>query len=220
MKKALIIGATGLIGTELLSLLLVSKQYSEVKTITRKPLTHENTKHKNTVISDFDHLSDYGSEFAADELFICLGTTMKQAKSKEAFYKVDFEYAVEAARLAKQHGVKKVLAVSAIGADCDSMFYYNRVKGQMEDALRNMGLPSVILFRPSLLLGDREDLRYGEKMGEWAAKSFGFLFIGKLKIMKPIHAKTVAKAMVKEAQNKDPLVITFQSDEIHEIGYY
>ncbi|MGG4491875.1 NAD(P)H-binding protein [Metabacillus idriensis] len=220
MKNALIIGATGLIGTELLSLLLASKQYTEVKTITRKPLIHENPKQKNTVISDFDHLADYGSEFAADELFICLGTTMKQAKSKEAFYKVDFEYAVEAARLAKQHGVKKVLAVSAIGADCDSMFYYNRVKGQMEDALRNLGLPSVILFRPSLLLGDREDLRYGEKMGEWLAKWFGFVFIGKLKIMKPIHAKTVAKAMVKEAQNKDPLVITFQSDEIQEIGYY
>ncbi|WP_191561024.1 NAD(P)H-binding protein [Metabacillus idriensis] len=219
MKKAMIIGATGLIGSELLSLLLESKQYAEVKAITRKPLIREHSKYKN-IVTDFDHLAKQEEEFAVDELFICLGTTMKQAKTKEEFYKVDYEYVVEAAKLAKQHGVEKVLAVSAIGADCDSLFYYNRVKGQMEDALRNMGLPSVIVFRPSLLLGEREEFRFGEKMGEWLYKGLGFAFIGKLKMMKPIHAKTVAKAMVKEAQNKDPLVITFQSDEIQEQGYY
>ncbi|KEZ50645.1 MULTISPECIES: NAD(P)H-binding protein [Metabacillus] len=218
MKKAMIVGASGLIGTELLELLLSSKHYSEVKTVTRKALDRKHDKHKNIVV-DFNHLSASKHEFEVDDLFLCLGTTMKKAKSKEAFYKVDFEYSVEAAKLAKQQGVKRVLAVSAIGADRDSLFYYNRVKGQMEDALRNIGLPSVILFRPSLLLGDRQEFRMGEKLGEWLFKLFGFVFIGKLKAMKPIHAKTVAKAMLKEAQNKDPLVITFQSDEIKDIGY-
>lgn len=217
MKTALVLGGTGLIGSHVVVGLLEHSSYKEVRMITRTriDLDHPNL---HQVVIDFDDLSEYEDHFHVDEVFICLGTTMKQAGSREAFYQVDFKYVVEAAKLAKKCRVPMVLVVSAMGADSDSMFFYSRVKGNMENELRNLGLHGLKIFQPSLLLGERSELRLGEKIGEYAYRIFGLALIGKWKKLKPIHAETVANAMIKEAQNKGSVIITYTSEEIAVMG--
>ena len=217
MKKALILGATGLIGSHVVGGLLDHPSYEEIRVVTRSRIPVDHPKLHQTVI-DFDDLSDYEDCFDVDELFICLGTTMKQAGSREAFYQVDFKYVVEAAKLAKKCHVPTVLVVSAMGADSDSMFFYSRVKGNMENELRNLGLHCLKIFQPSLLLGERSELRLGEKIGEYAYRIFGLAMIGKWKKLKPIHAETVANAMIKEAQQGGSVIITYTSEEIAVMG--
>ena len=194
MKTALVIGATGLIGKHLTSQLLNHKAYSKVKVLVRKPLDIQHLKLEQ-LITDFDKLDK--SEIVADDVFCCLGTTMKQAGSKEAFYKVDFTYPYEIAKIALANGAKQYAIVTAMGSNAKSLFFYNRVKGEIETALTNLKYPTLLIFRPSLLLGDRENTRFGEKLGEIIMSIFGFLIPNKYK---GIKGATVANAMLSIAQ--------------------
>lgn len=194
MKTALIVGATGLIGGHLTRKILNHPSYSKVKVLVRKPLDLVHPKLEQIVV-DFDKLDM--SLVLADDIFCCLGTTMKQAGSKEAFYKVDYTYPLEVATSALANGAKQYLIVTAMGADAHSMFYYNRVKGEIENALTELHYPALLIFRPSLLLGERKETRSGEGFATIIMKTFDFLIPAKYKAIK---GETVADAMLAMAQ--------------------
>src|SRR6267154_2386307 len=156
MKTALLAGSTGLIGRQLLELLLKDDHYSNVIAISRKKLEITNPKLIN-VVCELSQLSNYSDELKADDVFCCLGTTMKVAKSKEKFRAVDFDAPVMLARIAKENGAKKFLLVSALGANKNSSIFYNQVKGEVEQAIQQIGVEACHIFRPSLLIGPRRE---------------------------------------------------------------
>ncbi len=210
MKTALIAGATGLIGKQLLQLLLEDANYEKVKAITRKPLDIQHPKFENFVL-DFDKLPDHGSALKADDVFCCLGTTIRIARTKEAFRKVDYEYPLELARVAKNLGAKQYLLVSALGADKNSKVFYNRVKGELEEAVGRISFLCLHIVRPSLLLGDRKEQRAGEGAATLFFKFFGFLIPSKYKA---IDSMKVARAMLVLAKENETGFYFHESKEL------
>lgn len=176
-KQALVLGATGMVGTELVKQLAEDRDYDRIKVLVRKPMSFNHPKLEQ-IKADYDKLGAYTDAFKVDAVYCCLGTTMKTAGSKAAFRRVDLDYPVEAARLAREAGVRLFAVVSALGADEGSMFFYNRVKGEMERLLRESGLPSLYIFRPSLLLGNRQERRTGEAASVKLSRSLPFLWAG------------------------------------------
>lgn len=168
---ALMVGATGFVGNLLLRRLLADQNFGEITVYGRRQLSVSHSKLTVRTI-DFDTLSHRTDFEPADLAFCCLGTTMKKAGSKEAFHKVDFEYVVNFAHECSRAGVKHFFLISAMGADASSMFYYNEVKGQAEEAIEKLNFESIHFVRPSLLLGDREEFRLGEKVGQFFNKVF------------------------------------------------
>jgi uncharacterized protein YbjT (DUF2867 family) len=199
-KSALVLGATGLIGKELVKILNESNQYEKIKLVVRRPIDIESKICEEHIV-DFNHLDTYPELFKVSDVFCCLGTTIKVAKTKEAFRKVDYDYPVEAAKLAKENGVQKFLLVSSMGADPKSLFFYSRVKGDVEAALTSLNLPSLHIFRPSLLLGKREEFRLGERLAEKASGVMNKLMVGPLRPYRGIQARKVAAAMAFVAQS-------------------
>ncbi len=195
-KTACIVGSSGLVGKEVLNYLLQDNEYSTVYSLVRKPSGISDNKLKEIQI-DFDSFPYIIPEIKnVDVAFCCLGTTMKVAGSKEAFKRVDFTYPLEFAKWAKGVGARRFLAVSAMGADPASKIFYNQVKGEVEQAIGKLGIPSVTFFRPSMLSGDRKENRPGEKVALVIMKALSFLFIGPLKNYKAISVKKVAAAML------------------------
>ena len=195
MKTAIVAGATGAVGKALVYRLIESKTYLKVIAITRKPLPIKHHKLHELQVN-YENLEEVKNQLMADDVFCCLGTTMKDAGSKEAFYKVDFEYVVNLANVCKQQGAQQFFLVSAMGADAQSVIYYNKVKGQIEQAVKALGFYSFVAIRPSLLLTARASLRPGERMAQRIMKLIGFFFMGPLKKYKAIPVDTVAKAMI------------------------
>jgi uncharacterized protein YbjT (DUF2867 family) len=167
---------------------------------------------------DFDDLKRYKSELVADDVFCCLGTTIKKAGSKEAFYKVDHTYVTRLAALTLEKKATQFLVVSAMGADAGSMVFYNKVKGEMERDVQQLGFPAVHILRPSLLLGEREEHRTGEELGARIMKPLASLMIGPLRRYRPIQAETVAKAMLQAASSDGLGVHVYPSDKIEELA--
>lgn len=198
MKTVLVAGATGLIGNQLLHLLLADDTYSVVKAITRNPVDIDHPKLENIVIH-FDRLTQYHETLRADDVFCCLGTTIKKVKTKEKFRKVDFEYPLELARVTKANGASQFLLISALGADKKSGIFYNQVKGEVEEAIAQVGFRSYHIFRPSLLLGDRQEHRSGEDAAKFVFKYLGFIVPDKYK---GIDSIKVARAMLAKAQQQ------------------
>ncbi|MBC7884652.1 MAG: NAD(P)H-binding protein [Saprospiraceae bacterium] len=209
-KTALVFGSTGLIGTELLELLLGSVSYRYVKIFVRKKLDIEHTKLQQFVI-DFNDMSAVKDDITGDDVFICLGTTMAKAGGKEAFYRVDYTYSYEAARVASANQVSQIILISSMGADPASMVYYSKVKGKLEQDISQLPFKSVLILRPSLLLGDRKETRLGEQIFTWISKNLSFIFNGPLRKYRPIHASSVAKAMLYYSQKQDPGFYVFES---------
>ena len=214
-KKALIIGATGLVGNELLHRLLDSDLYGHVTALVRRPMGLANPKLHERII-DFDNMESMASEFAVDEVFCCLGTTIKKAGSKEAFRKVDYEYPLKAAELAKAQGVSQYLVISAIGADPKTKVFYSRVKGELESALITLQFDSLQLIHPSLLLGKRDEFRTAEALSGWLSPVFSPLLRGRLARFKPIKAEEVAAAMVQIAADGEKGTNIYKWPELHE----
>ena len=209
-RAALLVGATGLIGSFLLQRLLASERYTSVTVWSRRDIGR--THPKLTVkIADFERLDERRVE--AEDVFCCLGTTIKQAGSQAAFRRVDYDYPVALAMAAAGGGARRLLVVSALGANPDSRVFYNRVKGEMEVAVRAAGVPRTVFFRPSLLSGPRVQERLGEKIGLVVGNVLGSL-LGKYR---PIHADLVAAAMLKAAE-EDRSTGVLESDEIRRVG--
>lgn len=164
--KAIILGASGLVGGELLKKLLEDNRFNEVIAFVRRPLPCSHSKLKQ-VQTELTQLSNYADLFShIDTLFCCLGTTIKKAKSKEAFKQVDYTFPYEAAKIFKEKQGKHYLIVTAIGSDADSKILYNKVKGQLEHDLKELNLNRLSFIRPSLLLGERAESRFFEGLGQ------------------------------------------------------
>lgn len=215
-KIALVLGATGLIGKELIKIVTQQNLYEKIILLTRRPIEIEESVCEQHVIN-FDELHHYREMFQVTDVYCCLGTTIKKAKTKEAFRKVDYDYPVQAAKFAKEQGVEQFLIVSAMGADTKSPFFYSRVKGEVEEALIKLNFPSLSIFRPSLLLGSREEFRFGEKMAEKVSSLLNPLMVGPLRPYKPVHASTVAAAMAMVALGKSKGVKVYSSHEIDQM---
>lgn len=212
-KTALIAGATGMTGKLLLKKLLDSNHYNKVIVLLRKPVAIENPK-AEVLIVNFDKPEDFSGKLIADDIFCCLGTTINKAKSKEAFKKVDLEYPLKLAEITKSNGASQFLVMSSMGANPDSIIFYSKVKGTLESELKKVGFNTLRIFRPSLLMGNREEFRLGERIGTFFYKFFSWLFIGKWRRYKGIASEAVALAMFKAAQLNDSGVIIYESDEI------
>ena len=201
-RTALLAGATGLVGGHLLRLLLADATYQKVTILARRGLPLTNPKLQQRLI-DFDHLADLDAP-KVDDVFCCLGTTIKKAGSQEAFRKVDFGYVEALARVAARAGAKQFLLVSAIGADAKSRVFYRRVKWETESAVQAGGFAGTHIFQPSLLLGDRAESRPMERLSILVGGPLGFVFAGPLRRYRPIPAETVAAAMLKVAKKARP----------------
>lgn len=199
-KKAVVAGATGMVGRELVDMLLRDERFGEVTVLVRSHMEIQHPKLTQIVV-DFDRLDELSPDIVGHAVVFCaLGTTIKKAKTQENFRRVDYGYPFVLGQLAKLHGADGMLVVTAMGANPKSGIFYNRVKGELEDDLRRLDLPYLRIFRPSLLLGERQEHRTGEKIAMMAAKWLpGFIF-GKYK---PIAGRTVAQAMVNAAVGND-----------------
>ncbi|WP_266367532.1 Rossmann-fold NAD(P)-binding domain-containing protein [Tellurirhabdus rosea] len=207
-KTALVIGATGLIGDLLTHLLVDSSAYERVKVLVRRPLGWQHPRLQE-VQFDFDHPN--GLLVQADDIFCCLGTTIKQAGSQEAFRKVDYQYPLDIARLGRSNGAHQYFLVSAMGSDVNSRIFYNRVKGEVERDIFAVGYPTFVVVRPSLLLGNRKETRLGEKVGEVVMRLFAPLIPSKYKAVK---AQSVANALFSLAQKRLAGIHVVESDEL------
>ncbi len=216
-KTALILGASGLVGSELVKVLIQQDRYEKIHLLVRRPIAIDSPVCEPHVV-DFDHLDQYRDLFRVNDVYCCLGTTIKKAKSKEAFRRVDYEYPVEAAKLTASGGAEKYLIITAMGANAKSLFFYNRVKGEVEEALKKLDLPSIHIFRPSLLLGERQEFRFGEKLAAKASVLFNVLMLGPLRPFKAIEAKKVATALAAAAGSDKKGLNVYLSQEIERIA--
>lgn len=215
-KKAVLLGATGLVGRHVLERLLASPAYGEVRAIVRRPLP-ERDRLVQIVLPNFAAMNAAAFE-GAEDVFCALGTTIRQAGTQEKFREVDFGYVSAAARFAASHGAQRFILVSSMGADARSRIFYSRVKGEAEDAVRAAGIPMVSIVRPSLLLGGREQFRFGEWVASLLARPLSFLFRGPLLPAKPIQADDVAAVMVRVAQMYTPGVHIYENDQLHRMA--
>jgi len=192
-RTAIVVGATGFTGQFLVKQLCESEEYAAISVIVRRDFAYKHAK-LDVHIKDFDRLEENDLDIA-DDLFCCLGTTMKKAKSKENFEKVDLEYPLRIASLAKKRGIPNFHVISAIGSNKKSLFFYSRVKGQMEEGLIEIQLPHLFIYKPSLLTGDRGEFRLGERLSEGIFQLLNPLLVGPLKKMRSIEGKQLAFAM-------------------------
>jgi uncharacterized protein YbjT (DUF2867 family) len=205
LKTALVLGATGLVGKTLVEQLCSDPRYQTVTCLVRKPLstnfftvTADNATKVQPIVVDFENLQDYQGYFGCEHIYVCLGTTIKQAGSKSAFRKVDFEYVHVAAQLARAQRAVSFVWISSVGANARSNNFYLRVKGEVENAIIGMqGLDNASAIRPSLLLGERQEMRPAEKLASVFSPFLSPFLIGGLSKYKPVYAADVAAQMVR-----------------------
>ncbi len=199
-RIAVVAGATGLVGRLLVRKLEQGGDYGEVRVLGRRAPTQAGAKVR-FVATDFGDLSKHAAALAADDVFCCLGTTIRAAGSQPAFERVDYHMVVDLARAAHKAGAKRFFAVSAVGASERSPAFYSRVKGRMEAAVRQVPFEAVHIVRPSLLLGDRAERRPGEKLAQVVAPLLGLFLLGPLAKYRAVPAGDVADALVKLARS-------------------
>ena len=212
-KSAVVFGATGLVGKELIMALLENMDFGNVTAVVRKQSILTNPRLKQIKLSDFSKLMDLRDKLKAGIFFCCVGTTIKTAGSKEEFARVDLEIPKEIARLAESLEIPSLVAISSIGADAGSSNFYLRTKGEMEIAVREIYHGNLKFVRPSLLMGNRDEFRFGEKVSAAFMKGFGWLFAGPFKKYKGIYASDVARAMIKISDLPSDKLI-FESEEL------
>ena len=216
-RSAAVLGASGLVGSECLKILIAEESYMRIHALVRRPLATNHPKLTEQRVF-FDRLPDRDPSWSSDAVFCCLGTTIGKAGSQEAFRQVDYHYVLEAARRAAENKAGTFLLVSALGADPRSRIFYNRVKGETERDLTALGLNRVVILRPSLILGKRKEHRVKEHIASAALKPMAGLMVGPLRRYRPVKASEIARAMVRMSLRAEPGVTTLESDEIHEMG--
>lgn len=209
-KTALVVGASGLTGGCLLRELLAAERYSKVITYVRNPMGIQHPKLEEKLV-DFETIQE---GLFADDVFCCLGTTIKKAGSKEAFRKVDLEYPVKLANLQYKAGSTQFLVVSAMGASIGSSIFYSKIKGEMEAAVQTCDFTTVCILRPSLIIGARKEKRTGERWAQNLAGWIDPLLMGPLRKYRSVTALAIAKALIHEASRELPGNRILLSDEI------
>lgn len=206
-------GASGLVGGRCLRRLLASGLHEHVVAFVRRPLNLAHKRLEQRTV-DYDRLSRMSAFPRVQDVFCCLGTTMKKAGSEAAFRKVDYEYVVRLAETSLRTGVDHFHLVSAVGADPKSRVFYSRVKGEAEEAIAGLGFAGLHIFRPSILIGHRTERRPAETLGRAAARLFSIALLGPARKYRPIKADTVAKAMVVVARDRPAGMHVYTADEM------
>jgi uncharacterized protein YbjT (DUF2867 family) len=215
-RKALIFGSTGLIGNLLLEELINSENYSEIRIFVRQPTEIINPKVEEVTV-DFSDPDLFSKKITGDDLFICLGTTIKKAGSVKRMEEIDRDLPIKIAAMASANGVKRVAVVSSLGAGVGSKNYYLRIKGEMEEGILKLNFENIAIVRPSMLLGERKEKRTGEAVGKIVMKTFKPLLAGKLRKYRAIHGRDVARAMIVILQ-KEPVKNVYESDDLQKIA--
>jgi uncharacterized protein YbjT (DUF2867 family) len=210
---ALLAGATGLVGGHLLQLLLNDPAYTNIKVVTRKPLQLNHPKLLEIIV-DFDQLETYAGQLDADVVFCCLGTTIKVAGSQAAFKKVDQEYPYKLAQISKTRGAKKYILITALGSSKNSMIFYNRVKGELEESVQQLGFGAFHIIQPALIIGERKESRAGEGVAQKLFPVLDHLMMGPLAKYKSIKAEQIAKAMLAVSKTNATGTVRHESDEL------
>lgn len=211
MKTALIIGATGLVGSKIVRRLNDSKFYSNVILLVRRKSEFNHMKFEERII-DFENINE--DLVKGDDVFCAIGTTIKKAGSKEIQYKIDCEYPFKIAQIAKQNGAKQFVLVSSLGADHQSSNFYLRTKGELEEKISALNFETFIILRPSIILGKRNEFRLGETIGVFFITLFSPLFFGSLKKYKGVRASAIATKMVAAANQNLKGKHIIESDKI------
>ena len=205
-RTALVFGATGLVGGYLVDELVKSSEYKSIKVFGRGSNRFEDPKIEFIQV-DFDNLEPYSGSIQGDDLFICLGTTIRKAGSVAAMERIDRDYPVAVARIAARNGVRHLAVVSSMGANSSARNYYMRIKGEMEEQIASAGVPYTLIVRPSMLLGDRKEFRLGEQIGKgfmWLADPF---LRGKGAAYRAVHGRKVARAMIRLIDQNEGVTI-------------
>lgn len=215
-KTALLLGATGLVGGHLLTALLGDENYVQIIAPTRRPLPpplRDRPRLTNPVV-DFDRLTTELEGFACDDLYLALGTTRKTAGSAEAFRRVDYDYVILAAAVARRRGAGQCLLVSSAGADAASRLLYPRTKGEVERDLRKMGFWALHIFRPGVLVGDRREFRPAEQLSKYVMQAIERLSPKILGKYNPTGADHLAQRMVQAARTVEGGVFYYEEPEL------
>lgn len=215
--KAILLGASGLIGGELLNLLLADSNYSKVKIIVRKELPIKNEKLEQ-IIADFSTIEANKDKLNADVVFSCLGSTKKKTPDLKEYYQIDHDYPLLVGKLAKDQGVNSFHIVSSLGANSSSSTFYLKMKGETENDIAKLGFKSLHIYQPSLLTGERNEKRLLENVGEFLMKVINPLLFGSLKKYRSISGKTVASAMHKQSLVNSTGDFIYPSDKIKELA--
>ncbi|GAB3294270.1 Rossmann-fold NAD(P)-binding domain-containing protein [Hymenobacter tenuis] len=211
MRTALLIGATGLVGDLLLQQLLLDSRFDRLKVFVRRPTGYQNPKLEEHVV-DFDQPESWSNLLTGDVLFSSLGTTLRQAGSQEAQYKVDHTYQYRTAQAAARNGVPTYVLVSSAGADADSFVFYNRMKGELERDIQRLPFRHIRILQPGVLAGSRPKPRLGEKVGLVLSSLVGA--VPPLRAYRPVHARIVAQAMINAALDETPGLSTDTLDGV------
>lgn len=215
-KTAIVFGGTGLTGSALVNELIQNMRYTAIKVFTRHDLDIEHIKVIENRVN-VENPGEYGELIKGDDLFICLGTTMRKAGSVKKVEKIDRDLPVEIARIALLNGVKNIAVVSSLGAKASSSNYYRRIKGEMEQLVLSMEFERKVIARPSILLGKRNETRVFESAGKQLIKALGFMLTGKMRKYRGIRASDVARAMVKAINESGGREI-YESDELADLA--
>jgi uncharacterized protein YbjT (DUF2867 family) len=216
MKKAILFGASGLVGSHLLDILLNHPDYEQVIIVVRKNLNSSHPKLK-TLTGDYHSLPNLKDDIEADEVFITLGTTKNKTPDQKVYYQIDHDYPVLAAKIAQERGAKSVFIVTAVGANANSSVFYIRTKGEAERDIIAVGLDHTHIFRPSMILGNRKENRPLERvfMKVWPAISS--VLTGRLSKYRGMEARDIAQAMVNAAKNQREKVAIYHWKEMKEL---
>ncbi|QJD96165.1 NAD(P)H-binding protein [Mucilaginibacter robiniae] len=217
VNKAVIAGASGLVGNELLQILLQENTYGEVLILVRKPLPVQHKKLVQLVV-DFEQLHTYAHAITGHALFCCLGSTRKKTPDLNQYRKVDYDYPVNLAQIALNNRMQQYHLVSALGADSHSSNFYTRMKGETENAIAHLGLKALHIYQPSLLTGNRKEFRLIERLATAGMKIANAFLIGKFKKYQSIPAATVARAMYNQSLNTDEGLFIHPSDHIKNLA--
>lgn len=212
-KMATVIGATGLIGSHLLKLLEQDAHFDTIRVLVRRPFEKTSSKTEVKLVDFNDHESFKLAIDGSDAVFCAIGTTQKKVKGDKAAYrKVDYDIPLKASQFCKETGCPNFLLVSSSGANSNSKNFYLKLKGEVENAVAEKQLHSTSIFRPSILLGNRNESRPGERIGQIAMQAFSFALIGSLRKYKPVHAREVAIAMLQAAKKERPGFTVYEYD--------
>jgi uncharacterized protein YbjT (DUF2867 family) len=216
VKTALVFGSSGLIGSHLLNQLIENNNYNKIKIFVRSESEISDPK-VEIIKTNFNNLQNHKEDIIGDDCFVCIGTTKQNSPDKNEYKRMELDVPKEIAQIAKSNLVNSFIFVSALYANSKSSGDYVRFKGLVEEELKRLNFPKFGIMRPSFLMGNRKEKRVGEKIGIFVFKILSPLLLGPLKKMRPIHAETVAKAMLTVAQNDFQQTI-FESNEIVEIN--